>query len=144
METTRSRDNLSISDSYKIALLFPAIDTFLSVLSQRFDEKNLNIMHAIQACNPLGKNSLLPQKLSPLAEMYGLHKEIVEIEAKLSKKMLDKKKGIDTLQDVYSILLSVRDAFPELLKLVKISMTTAISTASCERSFSTLKGLNHT
>ena len=61
-------------------------------------------MHAIQACNTLGKNFLLPQKLSPLAEMYGLDKEIVEIEAKLAKKMFDKKKGIDTLQDVYFFL----------------------------------------
>ena len=119
LETTGSRDNLSSSDSYKIALFFPAIDTFLSELSQRFDEKNMNIIHAIQACNPLGMNFLLPQELSPFAEMYGFDKEIVEIEAKLAKKMFDKKKGIDTLQDVYSILLSVTDAFPELLKLVK-------------------------
>ena len=92
-ETTGSRDNLSSSDSYKIALFFPAIDTFLSELSQRFDEKNMNIIHAIQACNPLGMNFLLPQELSPFAEMYGFDKEIVEIEAKLAKKMFDKKKG---------------------------------------------------
>jgi len=136
LETTGSRDNLSSSDSYKIALFFPAIDTFLSELSRRFDEKNMNIMHAIQACNPLGKKFLLPQKLSPLAEMYGLD---VDIEAKLAKRMFDKKKGFNTWQDVYSTLLSLSDAFPELLKLVKITMTIAISTESCERSFSTVK-----
>jgi len=76
--------------------------------------------------------------------MYELDKEMVNIEAKLAKKIFDKKKGINTLQDIYSTLLSLSDAFPELLKLVKISMTIAINTASCERSFSTLKGLNHT
>jgi len=69
LEVTGSRNNLSSSDSYKIALFFPAIDTFLSELSQRFYEKNMNIMHTIQACNPLGKKFFLPQKLSPLAEI---------------------------------------------------------------------------
>ena len=63
---------------------------------------------------------------------------MVELEAKLAKRTLEKK-NIANMHEVYSNLISLRDAFPELLKLLRIGMTIAISTASCERSFSSLK-----
>lgn len=139
LETTGSRDALSCSNSYKTKLYFPIIDTFLSEISRRFDEKNINIMHAIQACNPLAKNFLVPNVLLPLIEIYGLDQEMVELEAKLAKRTLEKKEDVTSMHDVYSTLISLHDAFPELLKLLKICMTIAINTASCERSFSSLK-----
>ena len=138
LETTGSRDDLSCRNSYKTKFYFPVIDTFLSEISRRFNEKNIKIMHAIQACNPLAKNFLVPHFLLPLVELYGLDKEMVELEAKLAKRTLENK-DITNTQEVYSNLLSLCDAFPELLKLLRISMTIAISTASCERSFSSLK-----
>lgn len=95
-------------------------------------------MHAIQACNPIAKNFLVPNLLLPLVEIYGLNKEMVELEANLAKRTLENK-DIISMHEVYSNLLSLRDAFPELLKLLRIGMTIAISTASCERSFSSLK-----
>ena len=52
LEATGSRDNLSCSNSYKTKFYFPVIDTFVSEISQRFNEKNIKIMHAIQARNP--------------------------------------------------------------------------------------------
>ena len=139
LETTGSRDVLSCSNNYKTKLYFPIIDTFLSEISRRFDEKNINIMHAIQACNPLSKKFLVPNVILPLIEIYGLDKEMVELEAKLVKRTLEKKEDIKSMHDVYLSLISLRDAFPELLKLVRICMTIAIRTASCERSFSSLK-----
>ena len=41
--------------------------------------------------------------------------------------------------DVYSHLLPLQSAFPTLIKLVRITLTVAVSTAQCERSFSALK-----
>ena len=95
-------------------------------------------MHAIQACNPKAKDFLVPNLLLPLVEIFGLDKEMVELEAKLAKRTLENK-DITNMHGVYLNLLSLRDAFPELLRLLRISMTIAISTASCERSFSSLK-----
>ena len=48
-------------------------------------------MHAIQACNPITKNVLVPNLLLPLVEMYGLDKEMVELKAKVAKRTLEKK-----------------------------------------------------
>ena len=83
-------------------------------------------------------NFLVPNLLLPLVEIFGLDKEMVELEAKLAKRTLENK-DIRNMHGVYLNLLSLRDAFPELLRLLRISMTIAISTASCERSFSSLK-----
>ena len=62
---------------------------------------------------------------------------MVELEAKLAKRTLENK-DITNMHGVYLNLLSLRDAIPELLRLLRISMTIAISTASCERSFPSL------
>ena len=47
LEATGSCDDLCCSNSYKTKFYFPVIDTFLSEISRRFDEKNINSMHAI-------------------------------------------------------------------------------------------------
>ena len=133
-ETVRSRQLIPCSDDYKKSIYFPVLDAFLSELSRRFDEKNVDIMRAIQACNPLSSNFLC---LLPLIEGYGLDGDAIDVEAKLAKRTLEK--DINDASDVISSLIALKDAFPELLKLVRISMTIAVNTAHCERSFSTLK-----
>ena len=100
-------------------------------------------MHAIQTCKPLTKEFLVPNLLLPLIEIYGLDQDMVELEAKLAKRTLEKK-DIANTHEVYSNLISLCDAFPELLKLLRIGLTIAISTASCKRSFSSLKESNLT
>ena len=43
LEATGSRDNLSCSNSYKTKFYFPVIDTFVSEISRRFNEKILRL-----------------------------------------------------------------------------------------------------
>ena len=129
LETVGSRQLIPCSDDYKKSIYFPVLDAFLSELSRRFDEKNVDIMRAIQACNPLSSNFLC---LLPLVEGYGLDGDAIDVEAKLGKRTLEN----NDASDVISSLIALKDAFPELLR---ISMTIAINTAHCERSFSTLK-----
>ena len=40
---------------------------------------------------------------------------------------------------MFTLLSPLQEAFPNLLKLIKISLTIAVTSAHCERSFSTLK-----
>ena len=40
---------------------------------------------------------------------------------------------------MFKALFQLKEAFPELMKLVRIAMTIAVNTAHCERSFSALK-----
>ena len=138
LETTGSRQSLSCSDDYKITMYFPVLDAFLSEMSRRFDDKNIDIMRAIQACDPLSKNFLSLSALLPLVEAYDLDKDTIDMEIKLAKKTLDKK-NIHNISDVFLALISLKDAFPELFRLIRISMTIAVNTAHCERSFSALK-----
>ena len=44
-----------------------------------------------------------------------------------------------TIAGAIQELLPLRVAFPELIKLLQISLTLAVSTAQCERCFSSLK-----
>ena len=138
-ETIGSRQSLSCSDDYKTTIYYPVLDAFLSEMSRRFDEKNVDIMRAIQACNPLSKIFLSSTALLPLVEAYELDKDTINMEAKLAKKTLEKKENINNINNVFSSLIPLKDAFPELLRLIRISMTIAVNTAHCERSFSALK-----
>ena len=138
LETTGSRQSLSCSDNYKTSIYFPVLDSFLSEMSRRFDDKNIDIMRAVQACNPLSKNFLSLPALLPLVEAYDLDKDTIDMETKLAKKTLEKK-NIHSISDVFLALIPLKDAFPELFRLIRISI--AVNTAHCERSFSALKSI---
>ena len=106
----------------------------------------MDVMRAIQACNPQSKYFLSPPVLKPLVEMYNLDIEVVEMEAKLAKRTLERalertleQKELECTSDAFLSLIPVKDTFPQLTKLLRIAMTIAVSTAHCERSFSTLK-----
>ena len=129
---------LVVRKQYKRALYFPVLDAFLSELKRRFDNKNVEVMCGIQACNPTSEHFLSVPKLVPLAELYGFDKVVLEMEAKLAKQTFQTRK-LESTNDVLLALLSLKDAFPELTKLVRIALTIAVSTAQCERSFSALK-----
>ena len=90
-------------------------------------------MQAIQACDPLSKNFLSLSALLPLVEAYDLDKDTIDMETKLAKKTLDKK-NIHNISDVFLALIPLKDAFPELFRLIRISMTIAVNTAPYLRS----------
>ena len=48
-------------------------------------------------------------------------------------------KEFSSLNDALLELKHLSEAFPNLVRLIKIAMTIAVSTAQCEHSFSTLK-----
>ena len=52
-----------------------------------------------------------------------------------------KDKKLEDISDVVTELVPLKEAFPCLLELLQISLTISVSTAKCERSFSTLKGI---
>ena len=60
------------------------------------------------------------------------------MEAILAKRIL-KEKNLENISDVLLNLVPLKEAFPTLLKLIQTAMTICVSTAHCERSFSTLK-----
>ena len=50
-----------------------------------------------------------------------------------------KDKNITTINDVLSEIVPLKEAFPVLVKLLQIVLIVVVSTAECERSFSSLR-----
>lgn len=87
-------------------------------------------MQAIQACNPLSTTFLSSPALLLVFEAYDSNEDTISMEAKLATNTLDKK----NISNVSSVFLSLIDAFPELFRLIWISMTIVINTTPCARS----------
>ena len=95
-------------------------------------------MKAIQCCHPESPNFLEVEHLMPLITGYHLDRESLTVECTLAKRAL-KDKELESVNEVILEILPLRDVFPELFKLLQISLTITVSTAECERSFACLK-----
>ena len=126
------------SENFKVCLYYPILDTMISELQKRFDSKNLELMRAFQCCVPESPHFLEIDHLLPAVAVYQLNKDSLSMECVIAKRTL-KDKDITTINDVLSEIVPLREAFPVLVKLLQIALTIVVSTAECERSFSTLK-----
>ena len=129
LETTGIRDE---SDSYKINLYYPVLDSFLCELKRRFSDKNKDIMRALQACCPSSHNFFNTSHLQPLIITYGLDGEALSSETQVAKRTLVGK-DLEDISDVLIELTPLKLAFPNVVKLLQIAMTMCVSTAKCER-----------
>ena len=131
---------MSTSDEYKVSVYFPVLDSFLVELKDRFNSQNVEIMKAIQACSPQSSSFLDPTYLTALTENYNLDYASLSMEAKLAKRTLATNiRNLETISDVIQSVYSLYQAFPTLLKLLQIALTICVTSAQCERCFSTLK-----
>lgn len=136
METTGNRSMTTIGEDYKVSLYFPVLDAMIQEFRSRFDNKNLELMKSIQSCHP--ESFLEVNHLMTLVKLYNLNEQSLSMECPIAKRTL-KNKTMKKINDVLLELLPLREAFPELVKLLQIPLTVAVTTAGCERSFSSLK-----
>ena len=95
-------------------------------------------MRSLQACSPVSSHFLDMAHLKPLTDAYELDSEMLSHEVPLAKCTLDGKHLTD-ITDVLVELVPLGVAFPTHVVLLKVALTIPVSTAKCERSFSTLK-----
>ena len=95
-------------------------------------------MNAIGACSPTSLHFLEIEQITPLIECYSLNIEMLTMEIRLAKPIL-KTKSLSSLKDVFIDILPLKSSYPTLFNLYKIILTIGVSSAECERSFSTLK-----
>ena len=107
-------------------------------MERRFSETGLGIMKAVQACSPNSTHFLEVSALNDMASLYDLNTDILSTECQLTVRTLAGK-DLESVMDVYSHLRPHQAAFPTLTKLIRIALTLAVSSATCERSFSALK-----
>ena len=81
-------------------LYYPVLDVLLAELSRHFDQKNLDLMHAIQACHPQSGNFLNLSILQPFIDTYNLQIDALTVEITLAKQTL-KGKDFNCINDVF-------------------------------------------
>ena len=132
LESIGSRDNLTTSEELKTQLYFPVLDKFLYQLELRFDSKNVVVMNGIAACSPSSRMFLSYPNLKLFAEYYNISTDNLQVEVALLS-------DINTTVSFRNYLYSSQPAYESVFKLLQITLTIAVTSAECERSFSTLK-----
>ena len=131
---------------YKINVYFPTLDVILLELKQRFSDTSISLMKSIDSLRPKSQNFLSTMSLNPLLAHYkvilptgNIENEIETFKSYLQINPLPPDSY--HLHDVLDRVTPVKEAFPILAKCLLISMTIGTSTATVERSFSSLRYL---
>ena len=82
------REILNSSQSLKLNVYFPVLDSIQGEMDHRFTSKNLGIMRSLQACNPLSKTFLEASQFNALTTLYNLDSDLLETECLLAKRTL--------------------------------------------------------
>ena len=139
LESTGFRAEQSTSDELKTVLFFPVLDKFLVELEACFDNKNLIIMNGIAACSPKSNKFLLYEDLRMFANSYNISTDNLKVEVSLLSKVIPDRSDISSLASFRKYLYSSQPAYESVFKLTQIALTIAVTSAECERSFSSLK-----
>ena len=141
--TLGSTDKLENEKDFCTQYYYPVIDNLLEELQKRFSDKACSVMRGIAALNPSGAQFLEFDEIIVMAEHYGITAKHLKTELDQVQRMLvikkDKGISVKSTLEFAQILEPYRDAFFDLHKLVNISLTLPVTSASCERSFSALK-----
>uniref|UniRef100_A0A3B1JLC4 HAT C-terminal dimerisation domain-containing protein n=1 Tax=Astyanax mexicanus TaxID=7994 RepID=A0A3B1JLC4_ASTMX len=109
-------------ESFRTGFFYPVLDHILTELNRRFSSrKNCDLMNGIQALNPKSDGFLKEDTLFSFAKMYESNIEDLGHELHQFRRILKGKYKLVPLQ------------------LCKVAVSIPVTTASCERSFSTLK-----
>ena len=127
------------------SFFYPVIDSMLKELNRRFSNTNCELMTSIQSLNPQSDAFLKETNVFSFGRLYNADIDDLGHELHQFKRVLDRKiqsgeitKPCNTVELV-CFIEPYREVFFELFRLCKIAVTLPVSSASCERSFSTLK-----
>ena len=121
-------------DEYRIHIFYATLDV---VVAERFGDLNLSLL---QALLPSSEKFLDVDTLSPFLQHYEIDANEVQVEVLTAKRVLQGSANkLEFLHHVYNELLPVHECFPKLIQALKIAMTMGVSSASAERSFSSLR-----
>uniref|UniRef100_A0A8D2ZIW1 HAT C-terminal dimerisation domain-containing protein n=1 Tax=Scophthalmus maximus TaxID=52904 RepID=A0A8D2ZIW1_SCOMX len=131
MSSTGERSEQTM-ETFSTSIFYPVLDTMLSKLNRRFAKPNCEIMLGIQ------------EALFEFASIYECNTDDLKHEVYQMKRILERKvkSGIQkpsSIVELTKIIEPFKEVFHELCRLCKIAVAIPVSTASCKRSFSTLK-----
>ncbi len=137
-DSVGSREPMTTSNHFKTGLYFPVLDQFLVEMNARFNQSNSIILKGIATCSPSSSVFLEFQDMKEFALMYGIDVTTLEMEVALVSRVASRN-SITTTVDLARYLHSCLPAYQNFYDTVQIALTIAVSSAECERSFSSLK-----
>lgn len=131
-------------DHFHTSFFYPVIDEMLKELDRRFSKTNCDLMNIIQALNPKSDAFLKETALLSFARLYDSDINDLGHELHQFRRISERKikTGMQTPSNTVELVQFIepyKDVFFELFRLCKIAVAIPVSSASCERSFSTLK-----
>lgn len=132
-------DNLS--EFVKINIYFTVLDIIITDIETKFSENNSNILNAV--INVLTLQNCKYEDILEVSNTYNIEIDELQAELKLFGKMCFVKQTFDSFEDClnYFILQDLSNSFENFYKLFKLFLSIPMSSASSERSFSSLRHL---
>lgn len=142
--TLGQQTHVDSNDAFRIGIFIPIIDSMISEVDRRFSNSSSKIMRGIQALNPSNNDFLKEELVLLVAEEYGSDLQDLKTEIHQAKRLLERNRSNgrvnpSSLTEFVTFWVPFKEVFFELFRLCKITIVLPVSTAGCERSFSTLK-----
>ena len=145
VEAPIERPGMGSMDELKTQSFYPVLDRLLMELRRRFSIEANGVLAGLPALSPNHPSFLDKQVILPMARHYGVSEENLCAELHQVRRLLKRKEEqgctINSNQEFLSLMRPYKDAFVDLYKLISISLTLPVTSASCERSFSCLRRL---
>uniref|UniRef100_A0A1A8U647 HAT C-terminal dimerisation domain-containing protein n=2 Tax=Nothobranchius furzeri TaxID=105023 RepID=A0A1A8U647_NOTFU len=138
------REGNDDKETFRQRLLYPILDRIMCEMDRRFSKNSCTIMKGAHALHPKCSQFLQDNLVLDLGKMYGcdcedLSHELHQARNILKRKSHSKDTQLSSIVDLTLFLEQHQEVFHELFRLCKIAVALPVSSAACERSFSTLK-----
>jgi len=136
------QNSINVKDHYLINVFYVVLDIIIADIEERFKENNLNLLNAM--------NDVLTSDLPDVASYnlvsntYGVDNSELQSEVNIFNRMFkqsqnDMKETALNRRISYLLSNNIEVGFPLYAQILKLLLTLPTNTATCERSFSTLK-----
>ena len=118
------------------------MDKVNAELKRRFDEKNIVMMQGVTSLCPSSSSFLDEDSLVAFAKLFNVNTDCLRCAIATFHHLLKRKDKEDhpkELLQMLSYLETLKEAFLELHRIVLIACTLPVSSAECERYFSSMK-----
>ena len=133
------------SEDLRTNFFYPVTDRLVNELRKRFSTDAGDVLSGVSALNPKHKSFLDQLYLLTMAQNYGITEDNLNAELNQVRHLLGRKSqqghSVNTTLELLTHMASYKEAFMDLYKLLCISLTLPVTSASCERSFSCLRRL---
>ncbi|XP_066950702.1 zinc finger MYM-type protein 1-like [Macrobrachium rosenbergii] len=134
-------------EGYKNTLYYPVMDRLLTEIESRFDDATKSLFHSLSSLDPSSPKFLQQDQLETMAGKCNVDLEFLDVELRQAKRLVKCKRTdgvkIANIVDLTAFFVPFKDAFPGLYKMLIIAHVLPPTSASCERSFSSLRHIKN-